>query len=194
MANQPNAFPVPIECLYRGCTTQGQIVIHPLAGGHGYGITPSGGWIFYALGYPSLPNLGVCPTHQNVTVPGKKTLAIAVADRTHAVYYDLVQAGIPIGSITFPSNTLTMQCAPGQVSPQLVYAGRRVAALYGFSPDNGIVDDLEKSLKEPRILRGGPYGHGRSWIVDVEYISPEGPIETVALSRSQLSDWRSRAA
>jgi hypothetical protein len=96
-----------------------------------------GGWLFYALGYPSTRrNLGVCPDHQHVTLAGEPALDVQVRSETHGVYYEIRQDGVVLGKATFPTNTLQLQFAPGGVSDALRAAGRRVADAYGFLPDD----------------------------------------------------------
>jgi len=58
--------------------------------------------------------------------------------------------------------------------------------------DLGVVSrpiDVADLRPNPRILRGGPYGEGGAWIVDVEYGPPDNRVG-VQLTRAQLAAWR----
>ena len=192
MTATPGMAFVDVRCLYRGCPARAQMAVTP--GPSGTNFNPPPGWVFYRLGFPQISeNLGVCQQHQHVVLGGKRNTEVTVTGRTHGVYYEVRENGVNIGDVTFPTNTLIMQPTPGAIHPRLIFAGRRVATLFGFSPDNRIVDDLMAPIANPIIKSGGPNGYaGGTWLCEVEYGSPEGGRETVLLSRAQLADWSSR--
>jgi hypothetical protein len=127
----PQPIEVPLQCLYQRCKNEGRLRVRPSHGG--YNIWPEPGWVFYALGFPSeRRNLGVCPDHQNITIPASgagASLDVVVRQETHGVYYEIREAGVVLGKATFPTNTLQLQFAPRPegVSDRLLDAGRRVA-------------------------------------------------------------------
>jgi hypothetical protein len=51
---------------------------------------------------------------------------------THGLYYEISQGGARLGKVTFPTNTLELGFAPGDISDGLRRAGHRVAAAFGF--------------------------------------------------------------
>ena len=135
----PKPIEVPLQCLHQGCQNEGRLRVRPSHGG--FNIWPEPGWVFYALGFPSeRRNLGVCPDHQQITIPANgagSSIDIVVRQETHGVYYEIREAGFLLGKATFPTNTLQLQFAPRPegVTDRLLDAGRRVAATFGFLPD-----------------------------------------------------------
>jgi hypothetical protein len=93
-------------------------------------------WVFYALGFPSTrKNFGVCPDHQHIVLPaenGRPPIDVVVRGEVHGVYYEIREQGVLLGKVTFPTNTLELQFAPGEVSDRLRDAGHRVATAFGF--------------------------------------------------------------
>jgi hypothetical protein len=137
MPDETKSIEVPVHCLYRDCETQGYLLVYPSSRGHD-GVSPTDGWVFYALGYPTQRSLGVCKAHQHVTLPAEgasPALEVVVRPERHGVYYEMREAGTVLGRVTFPTNTRALQFEPGDVSDALRDGGRRVAVTFGFTSD-----------------------------------------------------------
>ena len=135
------SFEVGMRCLYQGCEAEGRVHLFPSTFGsnHGLGVTPSEGWLFFALGYPSAPNTGICREHQQGDLPDNGVVA-RVNKLGDELLFEVVDfKSVPFhtwGVVRFPMSTgvLTLtEDATGQASEALYKAGVEVASLFGFS-------------------------------------------------------------
>jgi len=191
----PTPIRARLQCMHEGCTTTTTFEVFPTDAHGGTGYNPPHGWVFFALGHPhGRPNLGICPEHQEIVIADTPphTNVLAKYEPNRGLHLEFMSMGVSLGKASVATNTLAVQPMPPGFHDRLTRTSRKAALRFRLSPDNRIVDDLMAPTAKPQIKRGGPHGHGGSWIVEIDYTTPDGTMEKVLLSEPQRVAWRAR--
>jgi hypothetical protein len=126
-----NLIIVEMRCIHVGCLNRGPLRLR-VDGRGNFDTTPLEDWMMYAVGHPSKDNLGICPDHQAVTLPGTPALDVKVTTPNGgAPVFNASSDGALVGVFLFGSNTRRLRLPPGS-GPAVRDAGERVARAYGF--------------------------------------------------------------